>query len=73
MPRGRITLELLFGLGVAALGVALAAGTAAIRLVPVYARVGPHVFPAIVSAGLVVVGLALAADALAARGRAGAG
>ncbi len=52
-------------LGIAALGLFLAVQTAGIDVSPSYARVGPRVFPWVISFGLIVLGLWLARDAIA--------
>ncbi|MGQ9369661.1 tripartite tricarboxylate transporter TctB family protein [Azospirillum sp. ST 5-10] len=53
----------LFGLGVAALGVGVGWDTATLPSPPSYAHVGPKLFPYIVAAHLVAVGLALVVQA----------
>lgn len=65
MRRLRFSGELAFSLGIIALGLFMAVQTAGIDVSPSYARVGPRVFPWVVSFGLVVVGLVLARDAIA--------
>jgi putative tricarboxylic transport membrane protein len=57
--------ELAFALGVVGLGLFFAFETTAIPVTPVYSRIGPRVFPIIVSAGLILIGLLLVRDALA--------
>ena len=52
--------EVAYGLGLAAAGVALGVLTTEIKVAPIYAKVGPTVFPWMVSGGLVAVGLTLA-------------
>jgi putative tricarboxylic transport membrane protein len=56
--------EVLLALGISALGVFLAIQTAGIEVSPTYARVGPRVFPWVVSFVLIGLGLWLAADVL---------
>jgi putative tricarboxylic transport membrane protein len=55
--------ELLLAAGIAAFGLFLAVETSAIEVSPGYARIGPRVFPWVVSAALMVLGLWLARDA----------
>ena len=45
--------------GVLALGIAFAAGTWLLPDAPGYAKVGPRLFPGLISAGLIVVGALL--------------
>jgi putative tricarboxylic transport membrane protein len=62
--------ELLLGLGIFGLGLFLALETQDIKVAPVYARVGPTMFPWIVAAALMLLGAAFAAQAWR-RGRQG--
>lgn len=59
--------EIALGAGVAALGAGAAWVTTGLPSEGGYAGIGPNFFPAVVSGGLIVLGLWLAADAL--RGR----
>lgn len=59
--------ELLVALGISALGAFLAIQTAGIEVSPTYARVGPRVFPWVISGVLIVLGLWLAFDVIRAR------
>lgn len=68
MPRLAVG-ELLLGLGVALLGLFVLIETQAIPVSPAYARVGPRVFPTLVGAVTLAVGLALALQVWRARGR----
>lgn len=65
MRRLRFSGELAFSLGVVALGLFLVVQTAGIDVSPSYARVGPRVFPWVISFGLILLGLLLARDAIA--------
>lgn len=65
MRRLRFSGELAFSLGVVALGLFLVVQTAGIEVSPSYARVGPRVFPWVISFGLILLGLLLARDAIA--------
>lgn len=65
MHRLRFSGELAFSLGVIALGLFLVVQTAGIEVSPSYARVGPRVFPWVISFGLILLGLLLARDAIA--------
>lgn len=56
--------DLLIAAAFVGLGLFLAIETAAIPVSPVYSRIGPTVFPALVAAGLVCLGLVLAWQAL---------
>jgi putative tricarboxylic transport membrane protein len=60
--------ELLFSLGVLALGAYFAAGAFSIRLLPSYSRIGPRFFPLLVAGGLLLCGVLLLVQAV--RGRA---
>ena len=51
--------ELAFAVAIVALGVFFLVETSAIKVTPVYARVGPRFFPLLVGAALVLVGAAL--------------
>lgn len=57
------TAEFVIGLGVAALGVFIAVETSQITVSPAYAKVGPGVIPDLVAGGLILLGLAFAAQA----------
>ncbi len=57
------TAELLVGLGVAAIGVFIAAETSRITVAPIYAKVGPGVIPYLVAGGLILLGLLFAGSA----------
>lgn len=59
--------DLIIGLGLIALGGVIGADTAQMQVPPTYARVGPQVFPTLVSMGLALAGAYLAL--LAWRGR----
>ena len=59
--------EVLLALGAIAFGIAVIWQTTQIRLTPAYSMVGPRVIPYIVGAGLVLVGLWLAFEALTGR------
>jgi putative tricarboxylic transport membrane protein len=65
MRRLRFSGELALSLGIIAFGIFLAVQTAGIEVSPSYARVGPRVFPWVISFGLVVIGLWLAREAIA--------
>lgn len=56
--------ETLFGGGVVALGLFIAAATARMTVGPTHAMVGPRLFPILVALGLVLVGLALLREAV---------
>jgi putative tricarboxylic transport membrane protein len=58
------TAELALSLGVLALGIAAAVGTAMLPAHGGYARVGPNVVPAIVAAGLILLGVWLLYEAV---------
>lgn len=60
--------DLLFALGVLALGTYFAFGAFNIRVLPSYARVGPRFFPLLTSGGLLLCGFLLCVQAL--RGKA---
>jgi putative tricarboxylic transport membrane protein len=55
--------ELLLAVGIAAFGLFLAIETSAIEVSPGYARIGPRVFPWVVSGALMLLGLWLVRDA----------
>jgi putative tricarboxylic transport membrane protein len=55
--RRRSIAELALSIGVLALGVATAAGTAMLPTEGGYARIGPNVMPAVVGAGLILLGI----------------
>lgn len=57
--------ELVLSLGILALGIFVAIQTMAIDVSPGYARVGPRVFPWVVSFALIVLGLWLGREAFA--------
>jgi putative tricarboxylic transport membrane protein len=59
--------EIILALGAVAFGIAVIWQTTQIRLTPAYSLVGPRVIPYIVGAGLVLVGLWLAVEALTGR------
>jgi putative tricarboxylic transport membrane protein len=52
--------EVAYGLGLAAAGVALGVLTTEIKVAPIYAKIGPTVFPWMAAGGLVLVGFTLA-------------
>lgn len=62
-PRSLRVAEALLGGGVLALGVFVAIGTARLEVAPTHAAVGPRLFPFLVAAGLVLVGLAVLREA----------
>lgn len=61
MPRSRA--EIALSLGVVALGIGVAAVTATLPAEGGYARIGPNVIPAVVGAGIIVLGLWLSYEA----------
>lgn len=61
--RWRLSGEVLFALGLAAVGLVIAYDVQSIRVVPLYAKVGPKVFPLVVAGGLILLGLMLAVSA----------
>jgi putative tricarboxylic transport membrane protein len=65
MRRLKFSGELALSLGIVALGLFLVVQTAGIDVSPSYARVGPRVFPWVISFGLILLGLLLARDAIA--------
>lgn len=54
-PDSRLA-EILLGLGLIGLGIFFAVGTTAIKVAPIYANVGPTVFPWIVAGALILLG-----------------
>jgi putative tricarboxylic transport membrane protein len=58
---------LLIGLGFLGLAAFVGTGALTIAVTPSYSRVGPGVFPAVIAAGLVVLGLAMITQTLAGR------
>ena len=56
----RAAAEIILGLGIAALGAFVLYETQAIRVIPIYAKVGPRDIPTIVGAILALLGLVLA-------------
>jgi putative tricarboxylic transport membrane protein len=58
-PQSRSTGALVVAAGIVAVGLVVGYETTQIQLSPAYAKVGPKVFPTIVSAGLILLGLAL--------------
>jgi len=56
----RAAAEIILGLGIAALGAFVLYETQAIRVIPIYAKVGPRDIPTMVGAILALLGLALA-------------
>ena len=56
----RAAAEIILGLGIAALGAFILYETQAIRVIPIYAKVGPRDIPMMVGAILALLGLALA-------------
>lgn len=61
-PKSRLA-EILLGLGLVAIGVFFAVGTTSIKVAPIYAKVGPTVFPWIVAGALVLLGIAFTVQA----------
>jgi putative tricarboxylic transport membrane protein len=55
--------EILLGLGLVALGLFFAVETTAIKVAPIYAKVGPTVFPWIIAGALIVLGALFAFQA----------
>lgn len=55
--------EILLGVGLVALGLFFAVETTEIRVAPIYAKVGPTVFPWIVAGALIVLGVLFALQA----------
>lgn len=62
--RTEIVAELALAVGVVAIGALVLWQTNEIRVAPTYSRIGPRVVPTIVGAGLILLGLWLAADVL---------
>ncbi|HEU5462997.1 MAG TPA: tripartite tricarboxylate transporter TctB family protein [Candidatus Binatia bacterium] len=56
--------ELVLSLGVLGFGIALAIGTAGLSAAGGYARIGPNAAPAVVAAGLILLGIWLGYEAL---------
>lgn len=56
----RAAAEIILGLGIAALGAFILYETQAIRVIPIYAKVGPRDIPMMIGAILALLGLALA-------------
>lgn len=56
----RAAAEIILGLGIAALGAFILYETQAIRVIPIYAKVGPKDIPTLIGAILALLGLALA-------------
>jgi len=54
-PDSRLA-EVLLGLGLIGLGIFFAVGTMAVKVAPIYANVGPTVFPWIVAGALILLG-----------------
>jgi putative tricarboxylic transport membrane protein len=61
-PDSRLA-ELLLGLGLVALGIFFAVETTAIKVAPIYAKVGPTVFPWIVAGAMIALGALFAIQA----------
>jgi putative tricarboxylic transport membrane protein len=61
-PESRLP-EILLGLGLIALGLFFAIETTEIKVAPIYAKVGPTVFPWIVAGALIVLGVLFAIQA----------
>ncbi len=61
-PESRLP-EILLGLGLIALGLFFAVETTEIKVAPIYAKVGPTVFPWIVAGALIVLGVLFAIQA----------
>lgn len=56
--------EAALGLGVLALGLFVAVGTARLEVAPSHAAIGPRLFPSLIAAGLIVLGLLVLREAL---------
>jgi putative tricarboxylic transport membrane protein len=68
IPPSRESLpELLLAAGVTAFGALVVYETTKIRVVPIYAKVGPRIIPYIVGVGLIVLGIWLAVEVLLGR------
>ena len=65
----RAAAEIILGLGIAALGAFILYESQAIRVIPIYAKVGPKDIPILVGAILALLGLALAWQGWRARSR----
>jgi putative tricarboxylic transport membrane protein len=61
-PESRLP-EILLGIGLVALGLFFAVETTAIRVAPIYAKVGPTLFPWIVAGALIALGILFALQA----------
>jgi putative tricarboxylic transport membrane protein len=59
---GRPLGELFLGFALVLLGTLILAGTLSITVAPVYSRVGPRVFPFVVAAGMIVLGILYAIE-----------
>src|SRR5215212_1857518 len=73
-PRDRATIDIgetLLALAAAVFGILIVWQATQIRLTPAYSKIGPRVIPYIVGAGLAVVGIWLAFEALTGRATAG--
>jgi putative tricarboxylic transport membrane protein len=60
MPRRIAAGELVFAAAIVALGLFFLVDAQAIKVAPIYARIGPRFFPTVIGAGLCVVGVLLA-------------
>jgi putative tricarboxylic transport membrane protein len=65
LPSGSRLAEAAVGAGVALLGIAMAAATAALPVLASYAKVGPRLFPGLIAGGLCLFGLLMLRSALA--------
>ena len=54
--------ELFLGFALVLLGILILAGTLSITVAPAYSRVGPRVFPFVVAAGMIVLGILYALE-----------
>jgi putative tricarboxylic transport membrane protein len=54
--------ELFLGFALVLLGILILTGTLAITVAPAYSRVGPRVFPFVVAAGMIVLGILYALE-----------
>jgi len=54
--------ELFLGFALVLLGILILAGTLSITVAPAYSRVGPRVFPVVVAAGMIVLGILYAIE-----------
>lgn len=59
---GRPLGELFLGFALVLLGTLILAGTLSITVAPAYSRVGPRVFPFVVAAGMIVLGILYAIE-----------